>query len=279
MSITVGLRFAHPDVVASDEVHEQQIPVNLSTGWLLPRLCAVVAFLLAADVAGLVSRYAFGHGQLFGLIPLFDLWDEANVPTLASTLLIFLNAGLLFVVSDLERRAGRPTGAWRLLAFVFCFLGCDESAQIHEKIGEILAVWHFSGPLYFAWIIPYSLATAALGFVLLPVLRRMQPRVRMWMLLAGAVYVAGAVGFEALEGMRQTATGVARDLGMDLLVAAEETLEMLGQVILVYPLLQLIRSHHRRWVVSVDQSAEVTYASAKRRPGLVKLGTSSRTPL
>jgi hypothetical protein len=237
----------------------QEVRLVVSSRRLLTWLTCITLVLLGADLAGVTSRYVFHHDNLRGLVPLFDLWEEGNIPTLFSTLLLLFNAVLFFAVSHLEQSQRNPSGAWRLLAFVFCFLGVDEFAQLHEKIGAALSFLHLSGPLYFVWVVPYSLATLVVGCLVIPMLYRLDARTRWWLLLAGAVYVTAALGFEGLEGMRRTARGLDRDLGMDLLVAAEETLEMAGQVILIYPLLSIITAHRARFALTVDERSETRY--------------------
>ncbi|MPY69469.1 MAG: hypothetical protein GEU92_05225, partial [Alphaproteobacteria bacterium] len=51
-------------------------------------LCGILAFLLIAHGLGLVMTYGFGHGRIFGLVRLFNIAVEQNVPTLFATLLL-----------------------------------------------------------------------------------------------------------------------------------------------------------------------------------------------
>lgn len=52
------------------------IPARV-TRWL----SLVVACLVLASLAGQFSKYVLGHDRLLGLVPLFDLDREGNVPT------------------------------------------------------------------------------------------------------------------------------------------------------------------------------------------------------
>ncbi|OAI47495.1 hypothetical protein AYO43_04380 [Nitrospira sp. SCGC AG-212-E16] len=200
----------------------------------------ILVVLLSADLLGLVSRYAFGHPSVYGLVPLFDFWGEANIPTFYNTSLLVLNSLLFFIVWKVHRQAGEKAGYWGLFSVVFSFLAIDEHAGIHEKLNEALSALHFTGAFHFAWIIPYSLAALAFGLAGIPTLLRLETSIRIRLFCAGLVYVLGAVGMEAFEGLHRTASGVERDFIMDLLVAGEETLEMLGLIMCAYSLLLII---------------------------------------
>ena len=52
-------------------------------------LSAVVLLLTGAHLLGLVFRYGLDHDHVYGLVPLFNLNIEQNVPTLYSTLTLF----------------------------------------------------------------------------------------------------------------------------------------------------------------------------------------------
>ena len=65
-----------------------------------------------------------------------------------------------------------------------------------------------------------------------------------WFILAAASYLTGALGFEALGGWRSENVGEESsrtDLLYRLLSNAEESLEMVGLVLVTYALLELIR--------------------------------------
>ncbi|WP_293652606.1 hypothetical protein [Thiolapillus sp.] len=68
---------------------------------VLKVLLFIVLTLLAANVAGIIAIYYFGHEYVFGLVPLFNLDMESNIPTLYSSAQLLLSALLLFFISRL----------------------------------------------------------------------------------------------------------------------------------------------------------------------------------
>lgn len=62
------------------------------------------------------------------------------------------------------------------------------------------------------------------------------------MLLAGCLYVGGAFGFELMEGYVKTLYG-RHNFMMEVLITAEEALEMFGVILLIAALLAYIREY------------------------------------
>ncbi len=66
-------------------------------------LAGVIIFLSLAHLAGLISTYYLGHNHVFGLVPLFDLNSERNLPTLYAGLGLLFCAVLLGLIAWVKR--------------------------------------------------------------------------------------------------------------------------------------------------------------------------------
>jgi len=204
-------------------------------------LAAVIAFLVLAYAAGLVSTHAFGHDNLKGLIPLFDLGEERTVPAFASSVLFLLGSiGFVFVSVTEEARPHRRR--WLTLAAAFLFLALDESIAIHERLNEpVRELLGTSGMLYWPWLLPYMVGVVVLGVYVLPALFAL-PRPTMIKLITAAVlYVGGAVGVEMFAAPYWE-QGLSTSLPYGLLTLAEESLEMCGLGLLIYAQVALLHS-------------------------------------
>jgi len=218
-----------------------------------------------------------GHVRLGALTKLFDVDCEGNVPTLFNVLL-FLCAALLFILIG-STETGRGRWAWRLMGGVMLFLGVDEGAQVHERFMNhtLLLLGHGQvrvgemGWLFYAWIVPYLMATALLVAVLLPWLRKLERTTRNGLLLAGAIHLLGAVGMEAYGGkvaehlLLTTAGQEFAWLPCDVypskgcflyadpwyvtLYTIEEALEMTGLIICIGVLLRVMEWREVQWDV------------------------------
>ena len=206
-------------------------------------LATIVGCLIVANTLGLVSKYVFGHGRLLGLVPLFDLDREANVPTYFASLMLLFCSALLMLMGMLKTERKDPLCRyWKALGLVFLYLSVDEAATLHETlVVPVRMVLHTSGVLYFAWVIPYGIG----GFILLVVFLRfiihLPPKTRWLTVLAGLVYVGGAMGFELIAGYYVDRLG-GRDVIYGFLATVEESLEMIGLVIFAYALMSHLES-------------------------------------
>lgn len=201
---------------------------------------ALVVALIAIALAGLAVELLH-HGPLPALdeeiIALFSLSWEANLPTWYSTALLLACAATLAFIG----RADVPgqTGYWRLLAAVFLYLSIDEAVGLHEQLNGLVEL---GGPFYFSWIIPAGAVVLVLGLAYLRFLGRLPADTRRRFVLAGALYLAGALLMEIPLGLWTEAHGDA-DLGYALIDFVEETLEMIGATLFLLALVRHAASH------------------------------------
>ena len=231
------------------------------------RLAWVAGALSLAHVGVLLSRFGWGHGRLYGLLPLFDLDQEQNLPTFFSGALFLANAALLALIWRTRRSARRERG-WAGLACLFCFLAFDELLSVHETlILPVREAYHLGGPLYYAWVVPYVLALAVLSLAYIPFWVRLDPSDRRRIGLSAAVYLSGAVGLELVEVWYADLTQERFDLVRGVLTGLEESLEMAGLIIFLYSLLRTLESQcgELRFVLtSADQAVNATAADLAR---------------
>lgn len=187
----------------------------------------------------------------------FYMDREASLPTFVNYSLLVLASGLIFLVARLAFYYGN---AWRfhwlLLGFIFVFLSFDEAAQMHEKLVQpVRNTLNTTGIFHFAWIIPGLAFVAVVGVTFMNFLRALPDRIGLLICVAGAIYVGGAIGVEAVGGLTVT-TGDRQSWAYVLAVTVEETLEMLGITVFCAALLQMISSglHLQHGYFSGDDS-------------------------
>lgn len=196
------------------------------------RAMTVTALSLVAMHAVLqAARFVAG----FDIPPLrrfFDLDAEANLPTWWSSVTLAFCA-LLFATLGRRERGAR----WWSLAFVFALLSADEVAGAHEALALELFRhgWHDATHRYALWALPLSLL-AMFGVWVAPWLRALDPWMRGRLVLAGAIYVGGALGVEAPAQVYGSHHGKASAFYV-LLVTLEESMEMAGVIVLAHALL------------------------------------------
>ncbi|MCP2014741.1 hypothetical protein L1280_001893 [Deinococcus sp. HSC-46F16] len=177
-----------------------------------------------------------------------NLYGEYNIPSTYNTLLLLLAAVTLWLTGRVARRRGDPFArTWTGLAALALFLTLDEYFALHDKLGApIRALLGLGGFLYYAWVIPYGLLVLGVGVLLVRFLRHLPAGLRRALLLAGGLYVLGALGLEVFEarieaGAAGEGLGRAAQLQMVSLIAVEELLEMSSLVLLIAALLGHLR--------------------------------------
>lgn len=201
---------------------------------------AVAAGILLFTVLHLivqVLRFALGDHSLYGALTMFSLGSDRNFPTAFAALVILCCALLLAVNGRAARQAGEPGAAsWHALALVFLFLACDEMLEIHERlIDPMRRVFDTGGLFHYAWVIPYGIATIVFAIVALPFLRRLPSLSRRLFVVAGAMFVTGAIGMEMLGGAHASVHG-SGNVTYVAWQTIEELLEMSGMGLFLYAL-------------------------------------------
>lgn len=201
-------------------------------------LCSIVALLAAADIAALSADYYTGYSSvvIHKLVKLFDLGLEVNVPAYFSVTLLFSASLLLGLVTAITKmQNGRHLMEWAILSAGFLFMGFDEMASAHERLIEptraLLGIEN-PGLLYFAWVVPAIILVAVIGASFVKFLIDLPPRTKKAFLIAGSMYLGGAIGLELFEGACTIGS-----LGYNALVVVEESLEMLGVIVFIWALL------------------------------------------
>ena len=197
-----------------------------TVAWLLG-----IAFvgLLAGGTAAEVGLDLAGRRADFGPIALFNLSFEGNLPTWYSSLLLLVCALLLLLIAHLSAATGLPYPRhWRVLGLIFLYISLDEAVVIHETLNAPLrSALSLGGVFYFAWVIPFAAVLFLLLLAYLRFLLHLPRRFGALFVLAGAVYVGGALGSELPIGAWYEAHG-GDNLVYGLLNLGQESLEILG---------------------------------------------------
>jgi hypothetical protein len=172
-------------------------------------------------------------------IRLFSVENEAAIPTFYSAVVLLTTAlvlAIIAVVANSEHR--RDRWHWTALAAIFVFLAIDEATGIHEStIVIVRRVIEPRGILYLTWVVPWFAFTTAFVLAFIPFLLRLPQLFRALFVLAGGLFVAGALGLEMLQGLvlERWSRGTWRT---EFLPAVEELLEMVGAAIFLYAVLK-----------------------------------------
>jgi hypothetical protein len=185
--------------------------------WLLLGVAIIATFGVVVELAA--ARF---EGPLVdALVPRLSLSYEGNVPT-------WFSSSLLLACALAAGAIARTRPPWRRhwwgLAIGFSFASLDEAVGLHEHLG---GNFDTSGVLYFDWVIPAIAILAVLAAIYLPFVWALPSRTRTRLVIAGVIYVGGALVMELPLGWWTERAGD-EGLGYAMIDWVEETLEMIG---------------------------------------------------
>lgn len=162
-------------------------------------LLAVAAALAAVSLAARLLHPASSTG----LVRLLDVDCEDNLPTWYASFGMAVSFLLLGLISWSRHHAGKKEhlGHWVFLSATFAFLSAEEVMALHEAAGARLhALWHLTGFLAFAWVVPAAGMLLLFALAYARFLGALPPASRRQFIVAGGVYVSGALGMEMVGG-------------------------------------------------------------------------------
>lgn len=189
-----------------------------------------------------------GSTQLYVI---FDMHGEVTVPTWYSSSVLLLCAFALAGVSMLAfRDRDHFRFHWAGLALIFLGLSVEESVDLHGAVSrQIQTAFETSGALAYPWVVPAAVLTLVVGVLYIRFLRSLDRRTRRLFIIAGALYVGGALGLEVVQAAYDSSVG--DDVVYLIMVTVEETMEIAGAIVLLYATLTYLGALVRRFQVEI----------------------------
>ena len=210
--------------------------ITLDPDRLRRRLFYVIAFIALLGLCAEAAYLEWDGDAAEPFMDTFSLSEERNVPTWFSAMTHVVSGCLLALIAMSVRRKGGPfTAHWAGLSAAFFFISLDESITIHEEMHGV--VDGGGGAFYFNWIIPASGILLLGGLAYLRFLKHLPARSRRDFMIAGSIFVGGALLMEIPLGLWTDANG-SSNMGYVLIDAVEETMEMVGSALFIVALIR-----------------------------------------
>ncbi|HJU06547.1 MAG TPA: hypothetical protein VJ692_15470 [Nitrospiraceae bacterium] len=210
-----------------------------------------IAMLLAVVIVGLIGGHIFtqymfyghGHDYQFGFLRLFDLGGENNISSWFASFTLLACSFLLALIGLTKKRShDRHAFHWLVLAGIFLYLSLDEAASIHEMIEMLIPADRATGYLFYPWVIAGGLFVLIVSMAFFRFLVALPSDTRRLFIIAGILYVGGALGIE-LVGAKHDFHYGKENLVYAMLVMVEEGLEMAGVATFLYALSSYMATH------------------------------------
>lgn len=214
-----------------------------------------VIFLTFAHIIGQWTAFLLElEGEHKPVVIWFDFDEELNFPSYYSTLSLLFCSSLLAVIAFAKRKICERYLYWLGLAVIFLFLSMDESIGLHESLKrKVQIALNISESFHSAWVIPYSIALIIFLLVYVKFVFNLPSMTRILFLIAGSVYISGAVGMELIREF-YSKLYVDNIIFIITIITIEELLEMTGVVIFIYALMTYIDSELKDLRLSMKSS-------------------------
>lgn len=210
------------------------IPVRIPDRYVVRILLPWVLALLSAHM--LIMMYHYWIDDVPWLVrQLVDLDEENNLPTWFSSFLLMNAAGLLYLV---RQSTDAWRGHWTVLAVGFFLMSVDEVAGVHETLNTAT---------HTLWAWPALVLLGVLGLWFVPFIRALSRSTMVQFVLAGLVFVGGAIGMEIVGDPMDADT-----LVYNMTVLVEEGMEMMGVLIFAHALILFLQAQHRTPTLHVE---------------------------
>lgn len=206
-------------------------------------LWVTVAVLVSIHVTMTVVHYQI-HELPWLLRQIFDVDEEDSFPTWYSSMALGLTAVVLAWHAWGNRARAQQEGliAWRGLAVGFLLLSVDEIAGVHETLNTVTD---------FSWAVPGAGLCLVLGLIYLRFLWGLPRRTAVAFIIAGAVFVGGAVGVELLTEPFEENDAL-DTLPYNIWTAVEESMEMGGVLLFLNALLKHMAAGHEQTTLKIE---------------------------
>jgi len=227
-----------------------QTVVSISPKRVLQVLITISLSLYIISYIGVIIIHPYDDARYvtsdFGqVVKQFDLTVEGNLSSWYSGMILFASAVLLaLIASDKYARRDPYRWYWIILMLVFLFLSLDEITFIHEGIGHGLAGSRPTGfgILKPAWTVAGLIFTVVVGGVFIPFILHLPEPTRRRLIIAGALYLMGALILEIVEGNLYDYYS-AQSVVILTVNHVEDVLEMIGMALFIFTLLSYIGTH------------------------------------
>jgi hypothetical protein len=224
-------------------------------------LLTIIICLLVGGMVTQYTRFTYGYETQFGFARLFKLDSENTLPSWYSSVALLISSVTLGIIGLHKKQKAEPWAwHWLALAVLFFCLSADEAASIHEMAAPLLHRWlettgHVGTVISIigtAWLLAGMPFVAIVFLMFWRFLRHLPVLTRTLFVVAGIVFISGALGMEAEGGRYLVHNGEIDTLTYQMMVVLEEGLEMLGIVVFLYALMRYMELQSISLIVAVS---------------------------
>ena len=235
--------------------------INIFPRQITKLLICVVLALTIIHCAFLFIEYGLGFSKISHIGTIFDFEYDSNLTTWYSSITLLACSLLLAIIAIAKKRdQDRYSVHWKILAVIFAIMSLDEVAMLHERAGnliDILSPVEYTGWLNYQWVLLGIPLTAIIAIAYLRFIVHLPAKTRNLFILAGALFVGGALGLEILAGY-QDSLNTSSNFLYKLFTTIEELWEKLGVLVFIHALLTYIEKYISTVQVSLGNNSSLS---------------------
>lgn len=217
----------------------------LGANRIVTALGACTAIVILLGLLQMLFVATYGTDTMLRDLRHFALDGELNVGSWYSSLLMTAAALVCFLLARLDPDA-RQGPFWLVLSVLFLAMSLDETASFHEPLIDILApAAEWSDLFHHAWVVVAIPFVIAFGLFSIPFLLRLERGVAIGFVIAGALFVFGALVMEMIDGVIRLRLGY-DSLAYKTGALLEDVFELLGMTLFVATALRYLARMMRR---------------------------------
>lgn len=209
----------------------------------ITRLLIFITIGLAfTSLVGQFYIYFLNGKILLGLVQMFNLDAERNIPTIFSALILLLSSVLLEVIALAKQRQKEAyIYQWHGLALIFMYLSFDELLEIHEKVNRKINAIIQSTPGNY-WDVFNVIFLVIFILAYLKFFLYLPKKIQNVFFLAFASCVIGGVGIELISVIGFSNIYHQKVFFAEVITTIEESLEILGIIIFIQGIFMYMNS-------------------------------------
>lgn len=196
------------------------------------------------------------NGQVFEISNRVDFDDEASIPTWISQAILLAIAASAFFAAFVQK-ISKAKQAWTSIGIVALLLSIDEVAALHELLLQTahLILYQESRPTIYqnAWIVLLPIILIFGAFLASRIIKYVPKKTIILMVLGAGTLVFGAAVVDALTNADNVNTFAIKGV----MVAVEESLEMIGSSTILYAILNYIETNYGGQIQAARQKLKV----------------------
>jgi len=172
-------------------------------------------------------------------------------------LLLLFSAVLFGFIARMKQLSNSPYKYhWIVLSVIFLMMSVDETASLHEQLNKPMRLMFNQGGIFlFGWVIVAIPGTLLFVIAYLRFFFHLPRVTKILFAFAAGLYVGGAIGFELIGAVHVSRYGQA-NFTYFIIALIEESMEVTGLIVLIYALLDYVRSNYnaKRFTLEISES-------------------------